>query len=410
MADILELTPQLLIEQSQELAQLKESYDGLFQAVISDLNGVNSCWSELLANNFSGKIQSAQQSFNGILAMLQNGVSAVGLATSQLGTSDKSLANMINGNLADFFKESNPLSGISAAEYFEKNKSGMSSSEQAWADLLFGKLKKKAGGKTAGTAATVSGVIDKVKKGDYEGAIDMIRKKGVGEFISAYDKVMNTKPAGLLGSLDYRKDYYNNLLKRTTQVFGERLNDEPLDFKSAIECGWNLTVQPVLDTTGDKIHGYVNLIPGASEHYAARGAKNGGDMANIALGDFYTMLSPDPDAYEYYSTYYKNAGGAASGIGKFVDDAQSFVKDSGGIGKAASNFGKTAVKDIGDSAKYLKESADHYIKASNKYMDNIYDYVDESGSLGNALGNFGKTAFKDAGSAISKLWHSVSGK
>lgn len=56
MQDLFELTPELLLEQSQEMSSLCTAYENLFAKITSDLRGMNGSWSDLLANNFSGKI------------------------------------------------------------------------------------------------------------------------------------------------------------------------------------------------------------------------------------------------------------------------------------------------------------------------------------------------------------------
>lgn len=97
MADI-KYTPSELLEQSAELSNLQSEYDALFSKTAIALNGINESWSENLARNFSGKIQSAQKSFSSILNMLTNGSAAAKLgATSHSPTSIESFFKSLDG-------------------------------------------------------------------------------------------------------------------------------------------------------------------------------------------------------------------------------------------------------------------------------------------------------------------------
>ena len=55
MKDYLELTPELLVQQSQEMMTLKAQYETLFENLLKDLQGMNASWSPNLSNNFAGK-------------------------------------------------------------------------------------------------------------------------------------------------------------------------------------------------------------------------------------------------------------------------------------------------------------------------------------------------------------------
>lgn len=92
----IKLSPELLLQQSQEMLSLKTEYESLFQNTLSDLQGVNSSWSEFLSNNFTAKIQSAQKSFSGVETMLQNGAYAASLAANGLSSIDSSLSKFIS--------------------------------------------------------------------------------------------------------------------------------------------------------------------------------------------------------------------------------------------------------------------------------------------------------------------------
>lgn len=96
MADI-KYTPSELLAQSDQMTALQSEFDALFKQTTTALNGMNESWSENIARNFSGKIQSAQKSFSGILNMLSNGSAAARLgATSHSPTAIESFLGSLN--------------------------------------------------------------------------------------------------------------------------------------------------------------------------------------------------------------------------------------------------------------------------------------------------------------------------
>ena len=94
---VIELSPEQLAQQGQEMLKLKSSYESLFQGMLSDLQGINSGWSELLANNFTGKIASAQKSFSGVTKMLQNGSMAAQMSANTIASQDRVLGELARG-------------------------------------------------------------------------------------------------------------------------------------------------------------------------------------------------------------------------------------------------------------------------------------------------------------------------
>jgi uncharacterized protein YukE len=99
MQDLIELTPELLLEQSQEMASLCSAYENLFANVSSDLNGINGSWSDLLSNNFSVKIGSAQKLFSGALTMLRNSAESLRMVAESSEETDVGWASKIGGAL-----------------------------------------------------------------------------------------------------------------------------------------------------------------------------------------------------------------------------------------------------------------------------------------------------------------------
>lgn len=138
MGDMISLSPALLEEQSRRMQSLKTSYEGLFQQLSADLDGINSSWSAALANNFSVKIRSAQQSFAGVSGMLQNGADAAYLAASMLQQQDTDLSSRIGVSIADALAEE--LAVSAGGIRFPENFAGVSSlageiAPDPWGDI-----------------------------------------------------------------------------------------------------------------------------------------------------------------------------------------------------------------------------------------------------------------------------------
>lgn len=109
----IELTPTELLSQSNELSSLAERYESLFSNVSSILNNVNTGWSEVLSNNFEGKINSAQKNFSGIVNALSQGANVASTSANSFENVDSLLAKNINGN-------NNPF-GFGYGENFNSN-------------------------------------------------------------------------------------------------------------------------------------------------------------------------------------------------------------------------------------------------------------------------------------------------
>ena len=109
MQDLFELTPELLLEQSQEMFSLCSTFETLFGNITSDLNGINHSWSDLLSNNFSGKLSSAQKAFSGTLVMLRNSASSAQMVAQAAQEADAEWASKIMGALGMSLKASGSL-------------------------------------------------------------------------------------------------------------------------------------------------------------------------------------------------------------------------------------------------------------------------------------------------------------
>ena len=94
MEQRIELTPEELIAQSEQMANLRTKYVNVFSGVSAILNDINGNWSENLAHNFSGKIATAQKSFEKIGDLLQVGSDAAKKHADGFQSLDETLSKL----------------------------------------------------------------------------------------------------------------------------------------------------------------------------------------------------------------------------------------------------------------------------------------------------------------------------
>ena len=94
---VIELSPEQLAQQGQEMLKLKSSYESLFQGMLSDLQGINRVWRELQAKNFNWKIDREQKSLSGVTKMLQNGSMAAQMSANNIASQDRVLGELARG-------------------------------------------------------------------------------------------------------------------------------------------------------------------------------------------------------------------------------------------------------------------------------------------------------------------------
>ena len=377
MQDLFDLTPELLLEQSQEMSSLCAAYDSLFSSISSDLNGINGSWSDLLSNNFSGKIGSAQKTFSGTLNMLQNSAGSIRAVAQTAQEMDAAWSAKIGGSMF------NPdgLSGLISAGMFdtlqedyqkarelinlvaswrEDQEGKLTSSQAAWLKEIEKLVDKQIS--KGGITATAK-ILTKIGEEDYLGAIKDLAKT-VMTPIAKESLKGNIDVSGGFGLIDEgdAAKYYWNLGWGVGTATGE-FAMEP-SFENAGKIAWNATVQPVLDTAGSKIESVIKQIPGISEYYYdENGAEDIGDAAGIALGDFYSLFSADEGIRDYAANYYKE--GIWEGLWGGFEDIGSFIKDSGGAGEAAKSFFGTAWKDTKADWSAFVENMSYLVKGGS---------------------------------------------
>lgn len=107
MSDKIQLTPGELQAQAGEMLALKDEFELLFNGVTDVLGSVNGSWSPNLANNFAGKIKTAQRSFSQVTEMLENGAKVANKSAESFATVDSELSKIFGGTTtaAQGFKE-----------------------------------------------------------------------------------------------------------------------------------------------------------------------------------------------------------------------------------------------------------------------------------------------------------------
>ncbi len=95
MSGKIQLSPEELLSQSQEMSSLCEEFAALFQKNTAILKQVNDNWSSNLAANFAAKIQSVQRSGSAIVEMLGTGAKTAQNSAVGLADTDQSLIQTI---------------------------------------------------------------------------------------------------------------------------------------------------------------------------------------------------------------------------------------------------------------------------------------------------------------------------
>ena len=146
MAEI-KLSSEELKSQAAKMISMQQQYDDFFKSTVGELNNLNGNWSSLLANNFIGKITSAQKSFSNISKMLEQGAQAANQSALTFESVDKMLAKLDLGEkLGDIPKSSIVKSAKDAVDiqkkinrWMEKWESTLSEGQKA----LLNPVKKK---------------------------------------------------------------------------------------------------------------------------------------------------------------------------------------------------------------------------------------------------------------------------
>ena len=116
MAKIL-LTPQELLAQGTEMASLQKEYETVLQQMNATLKSVNGNWSDTLARNFLGKMNSAQKGCDQLVTSLETGAQLAKASAQTFQSMDEQLSKYFGGGSAD----------LSVSQYVDKMQQTISS-------------------------------------------------------------------------------------------------------------------------------------------------------------------------------------------------------------------------------------------------------------------------------------------
>ena len=333
MAEI-KLTPEELTAQSAEMASLQSEYEGLFRQVTNSLNGINESWSENLASNFSGKIQSAQKSFSSVANMLLNGSSAarIGSLTFASGTGIGDILSGLMGNGASMPTEVSDL-----AKWIQEMGGDLTGEQGKWINEMLQM--------TGIDADTIKETAEIIKNGDTEGALKKVYDKWLdwtsgaisGGIVSGswVDKIIEAT-GGTLGLANLEQEFYKNwiggTLEKAAEVYIDSNSDNPDywgELRGLCEMAWTFTAGAPLKTAGDAIWNVIEKIPGVGNWYADRGATDAESMFSVGLSEMTYAITGDQEHADYVRNYYGDHGGIAGGVVDGIGEIASFVWDEG---------------------------------------------------------------------------------
>lgn len=330
MADI-KLSPEQLLAQSMEMTSLQTEYEALFAQVTNALNGINDSWSENLASNFAGKIQSAQKSFSSIGNMLINGSAAARLSSLTF-SSGMGISDILSG----LFNESTVGTGLFSdpselAKMILESGESLDEGSGAWISEMLG---------MGADVDTVIEAAEMVMNGDYEGALKIAYEKGLDWAASALSggipegstlETINEMTGGVfdsvLGLADLEKDFYKNLIGGTIENGVAVMQEQDPGKQNQLlgEMAWNLAGGEIIDTAFGKAWDVVEKIPGVGEWYTNRGADDWESAYGAAFGEVvYLMTGSEADAQcvqDYFSTDGSFGRSVVDGIGIIAEDA-----------------------------------------------------------------------------------------
>ncbi len=305
------VTPEQLVAQSAEMANIRNEFDGLQQQLSNALIRMNEAWSPNMSNNFSSKITSAQKSFMSVLNMLDNGSAA-----ARIG------ANTFDGNIDGVMAAmaENP----SLADWLGKHADEMTDFTANFIGTALGSESFKNSEKILYEAA------DKVQNGDFAGALKQVLNQGADITSEAVtgNFITGTVFKGLkaLTKVDL-KDHAESFMKDTAHDYNEKLGQWfeqvgsgdisgalKTTAESAFVMPWNI-LKSGLDLGADISDTWF----GTSVNQDA--LKNLGDIE----GTIYTLCTGDSAGAAYVRNYYQDQGGVIPGVVNGLGELGSYA-------------------------------------------------------------------------------------
>ena len=327
MSDI-KITPEQLLAQSSQMADIQSSFEEVFSKFSNILEFMNSSWSAVIAHNFTGKIQSAQNVCSKIVEMFGNGADSAKM--SALILSDEGNVNM-DGTLQSLMD----MAEKGAFKDIDKLVKDITTGKDAsiMSNILGGNYDTESVKKVLKAAA--GGDKDEIVKTIYEKGKDLFGSAmsvgSGGGWVEKLDKYTG----GKLGLSDLQGNYFKNWVfdsgEKAVDIVKNMYGDNP-DYKELgyqlSEFAWNMGPGSVAKTCGDAASKVIDNIPVIKDFYAEQGAVTAGEKFSAAYGEAMRTLSADNEVGDYYKNYYSDHGGAARGIFDGFKEIGSFIKDS----------------------------------------------------------------------------------
>lgn len=335
MSETIKLSPEMLMSQSAQLSTLSNDFSNLFDSVVSELNTINGSWSKNLANNFAGKIVSAQNGFRSVVDALQNGSQAADICARSFENIDDALAKIMagggeNGGSAGAINNVIPDNIDSIEDVFDLideqyNKLPASVRENI----------KSCAKDWFGSGVSAYEITDKLFDKDFEGAIEKFCKDIANKAGDGISEIVFSD-----GSPDFKLGFDQKLYGKyiVNSIWdGAKAAKEFIDnpsMENLVQIGWNSTVGSVLNTVADEAYGFVSKIPIIGDWYAERGATDGGSIFNVAYTEWTRVIFGD-DMANSVSTYYADNGGIfkglVNGFNTIKDAVVDGCKENGGL-------------------------------------------------------------------------------
>lgn len=142
MAGKIQLTPAELLAQSQEMLDLQKEYDQLFASAGTLLTQVNENWSANLANNFAGKLLSAQKGFTQISSMLGQGGKLAASSANTFESMDSLLSKVMQGDGVSGNVSATMTAAVGAVQTGAANMSAVQDVFSDMGSALWGQVKE----------------------------------------------------------------------------------------------------------------------------------------------------------------------------------------------------------------------------------------------------------------------------
>ncbi len=358
MAGKIQLTPEELLGQSQEMLSLQKDYESLFQETDALLNRINGNWSANLANNFAGKIASAQKGFRQICSMLEQGGNLAAASANTFASIDTLLGKAMAGEGAG-----GQVLGASATAGGDAGSSQGAAMAAQPSGNLFGSVKED--WKQAGSALEwLHELYETNVPEELREDLKALGKKALGgQIFSAYDVTYDiitgnvdmdtfftgakavlggTKGGALKGAYEYALEVQEKDVQYTQRSIDELVSGNVVtglfnmgaSFIDEIGTG-------VIDIGGSLAIGAVEKIPGISKIE---------DYLDIDLSETW-----DTAMDHFHEGVTDMFTGAVEGLSKMEDAVQDAVGDGlKAAGKAldkAADAAEDAMKAVGEGAK-----------------------------------------------------------